>query len=103
MPVYLIYLIVFFALPVTALALWQRPLLRRYRRTLLWCFAFVYTLGLLWDWLAVRTGVWFYDSAPTLGLWVDGLPVEEFVGFYLLGTMFIFLVVTTIMDRMQKS
>ncbi len=102
MPIYLIYLVLFFGLPVFVLGFRQRRLFRAYRRTLLWCFIFVYTLGWLWDWLSVRTGVWYYDSAPTLGLWIGGLPVEEFVGFYVLGTLFIFLVISTILEKTSK-
>lgn len=89
MPVYALFLIVFFALPALALGWLLRAELRRYRRTLLWCLAFVYTIGAGWDWLSVRTGVWRYDSAPTLGIWIDGLPIEEFVGFYAFGTLLI--------------
>jgi hypothetical protein len=32
-------------------------------------------------------------------LWVAGLPVEELVGFYLLGTAFMFLVVLAALRR----
>jgi lycopene cyclase domain-containing protein len=65
----------------------------------LWLLAFVYTAGWFWDWLSWRTGLWRYDTAPTLGLWITGLPVEEFVGFYLLATAFMFLVVLAIFRR----
>lgn len=88
MPVYAVFLIVFFVLPTLILGWLLRAELRRYRRTVLWCLAFVYTIGVGWDWLSVRTGVWRYDSAPTLGVWIDGLPVEELVGFYVFGTLF---------------
>lgn len=93
MPVYALFLIVFFALPALVLGWFMRTEIRRYRRTLLWCLAFVYTIGAAWDWLSVRTGVWRYDSAPTIGVRIDGLPIEEFVGFYVFGTLLIATVV----------
>lgn len=99
MPVYLIFLLVFFAVPGALLGWAHRDLVSRCRRPLLWCFAFVFTLGAFWDWLAVRTGVWRYDSAPTLGVWIDGLPVEEFLGFYLLGTFLIGVVCLVALRR----
>ncbi len=103
MPVYLIYLLVFFAIPVLVLGWWRRDTVQRYRRTLLWCLVFVFTLGGLWDWLSVRTGVWFYDSAPTVGIWLAGLPVEEFIGFYVLGTLLFFLTIHAIFDWTSRS
>jgi lycopene cyclase domain-containing protein len=90
MPVYAVYLLIFFFIPVVMLFLLLRTELARYKRTLFWCFVFIYTIGVLWDWLSVRTGVWRYDSAPTLGIWIDGLPAEEFIGFNILGTFLIF-------------
>lgn len=87
MYVYLLYLLIFFAVPVIILGWVQRKELVRYRRTVFWCLLFVYTVGWFWDWLAFRTGVWRYDSAETVGIWVDGIPVEEFIGFYILGTL----------------
>ncbi len=101
-PVYLLYLTVFFLLPGLVLSWLNRRELRRYRRTVLWCLFFVYTLGGLWDWLAVRTGLWRYDSAPTLGLWLAGLPVEEFIGFYVLGTLLMVNVVLLV-QRLMRS
>lgn len=90
-PVYFFYLLVFFAAPVCVLTwlLWKQ--VKTYRRTLLWTLLFIYTLGAIWDWLSVQTGLWNYDTADTLGIWILGLPVEEFVGFYVFGTMLVAL------------
>jgi lycopene cyclase domain-containing protein len=99
--VYLIYLLIFFAIPVGILGWLVRKDLSRYKRTILWCLVFIYTLGWVWDWLSVKTGVWRYDSAETVGLWLDGLPVEEFVGFYLLGA-FLFITVFLAIRRTLK-
>ena len=90
---YLVFLLLFFALPCLLLGWRLRRDLHRCRRTFLWCLLFVITAGGFWDWLSWRTGVWRYDTAPTLGIWLGGLPIEEFLGFYLLGTLFMFLVV----------
>ena len=96
---YLVFLLVFFGLPVALLAWCARREVVQYRHTALWLLFFVFTAGWFWDWLSWRTGLWRYDTAPTLGLWITGLPVEEFVGFYLLGTAFMFLVVLAVLRR----
>ena len=87
MPVYLIYLLAFFVLPVLPIAWWLRHRWKVVKRTVLWSLLFTFTLGFVWDWLAVASGVWRYDSERTLGVWVWGLPLEEFLGFYLFGTL----------------
>ena len=96
---YLEFLLIFFGLPALVLAWRTRREIVKYRRTARWLLVFVYTAGWFWDWLSWRTGLWRYDTAPTLGLWITGLPVEEFVGFYLLGTVFMFLVVLAALRR----
>ena len=101
MYVYLIYLLIFFAIPVGILGWVVRKDLIRYKRTILWCLAFIYTMGWVWDWLSVKTGVWRYDSAETVGLWLDGLPVEEFIGFYLLGAFFLITVILAIRGKLK--
>lgn len=90
-PVYFIYLLVFFVVLVCVLTwlLWNQ--VKTYRRTLLWTLLFIYTLGAIWDWLSVQTGSWNYDTADTLGIWILGLPIEEFVGFYVFGPLLIAL------------
>ena len=99
MPVYLIYLLVFFVLPVLVLAWPLRDVIGKYKRTIAWSLLFIYTIGFVWDWLCVRTGVWRYDSAETLGIWFVGLTVEEFVGFYVFGTLLIVGVVLLFLRR----
>ena len=76
MPVYLLFLALFFAVPVLILGVISRRELRRHPRTVLWSMAFVATFGAVWDWLACRTGVWRYDSAATLGVWIDGQKMD---------------------------
>lgn len=99
MPVYLIYLLIFFVTPVVLLGWVLKTEIRRYKRTVLWSLLFVYTIGLFWDWLSYRTGVWRYDSAETLGIWLDGIPMEEFIGFYVFGTSLIVGVVVFVLKR----
>jgi len=89
MPVYLIYLMIFFVTPVLIMSWMLRATVANYKRTILWSLFFIYTVGFLWDWLCVRTGVWRYDSAETLGIGFAGLTAEEFVGFYIFGTLLI--------------
>ena len=96
---YLVFLLIFFGAPVLLLGWRLRRQIVRYRGTALWLLFFVYTAGWFWDWLSARTGLWRYDTAPTLGWWIGGLPVEEFVGFYLLGTAFMFLTVLAVLRR----
>ena len=100
MPTYLIYLLIFFVLPVLALAWRLRDLIGKVKRTIAWSLFFIYTLGFAWDWLCVRTGVWRYDSADTLGIWFVGLTVEEFVGFYVFGTL---LIVGVVLSCLRKA
>ena len=100
MPVYLIYLLVFFVIPNLVLAWLLRDVIGHYKRTLLWSLFFIYTLGFFWDWVCVETGVWRYDSAPTLEIWLVGLTVEEFVGFYVFGSM---LIVGTVLLFLSKE
>ncbi len=102
MPVYAIFLLSFFVVPVLVLAWVLRAAIRRYPRTILWSLAFVYVIGLPWDWLSVRTGVWRYDTAPTLGVWFDGLPIEELAGFYVFGTLFVVLAVLAALRRSPR-
>ncbi|MFC1554851.1 lycopene cyclase domain-containing protein [candidate division KSB1 bacterium] len=102
MYVYLIFLAVFFLVPGVVLFFALRKEIFRYKRTILWCFVFVFTVGLIWDWLSVKTGVWRYDSARTLGIWIDGLPVEEFIGFYILGT-FLIIAVLLLVKKVTKN
>ena len=87
MPVYLVFLIIFFVMPVFLIGWLLRNRLRKLKRTIFWCLFFTFTLGFFWDWLAVQTGVWRYDSAQTLGIWLWGLSIEEIVGFYVFGTL----------------
>jgi lycopene cyclase domain-containing protein len=89
---YLVFLLLFFAVPILPLAWLCWKDLVRYRRTVLWSLVFVCTIGAVWDWLSWKTGVWRYDSGQTLGLWLGGLPIEEFIAFYLLGTLLMVLV-----------
>jgi lycopene cyclase domain-containing protein len=91
---YLVFLLLFFAVPAAPLAWVLRKDLVRYRNTALWALFSVCTIGAVWDWLSSKTGVWRYDSGRTLGLWLGGLPAEEFIGFYLLGTLLVVLVST---------
>lgn len=103
MYVYLWFLILFFALPLAFVAWIAFPRLSRYPRTIVWSLVFTFTLGAVWDWLSVRTGVWRYDSSPTIGFWLDGLPVEELVGFYVLATLLIVGVVLLLLERPMKG
>jgi lycopene cyclase domain-containing protein len=99
---YLAFLLIFFGLPTLLLAWCLRREIALYWRTALWLLFFVYTAGWFWDWLSWWSGLWRYDTAPTLGLWLAGLPVEEFLGFYVLGTAFMFLVVLSVLRRTRR-
>ncbi|MBI4114645.1 MAG: lycopene cyclase domain-containing protein [Candidatus Niyogibacteria bacterium] len=95
---YVLFQLIFFAFPLSILLLAVKEKIKifRYKRTLFWMFAVVYTAGLFWDWLSVRTGVWTYAVGDKIGVWLWGLPVEEFIGFYLLGPMLIISVIAVI-------
>lgn len=102
MPVYLIFLLIFFAIPVLILGWLGRNELIKYKRTLLWCLVFVYSFGFIWDWLSVKTWVWRYDSSETIGIWLDAVPIEEFIGFYILGTLFIAFVIVLVRRQFNR-
>ena len=99
MPVYLIYLFVFFVPPVLVLGWLLRERWKRVKRTVFWSFLFIFTIGFRWDWVSVHTGVWRYDSADTVGIWFGGLPIEEFVGFYVFGTLLLIEVPLLLCER----
>ena len=101
MPVYLIYLLIFFVIPVLTISWLLRNSWRIIKRTVFWSLLFTFTIGFLWDWLAVETGLWRYDSAPTLGIWLWGLSVEEFLGFYLFGTLLLVGVPLLLIERSE--
>jgi lycopene cyclase domain-containing protein len=102
MYVYLIFLLFFYGAPTAVLVFLAKDHLLKYRRVLLWSLGFVFTLGWVWDWLSVRTGVWRYDTADTLGVWIGGLPVEEFVGFYVLSTLFMVGIILLVLGRFER-
>lgn len=102
MPVYLIYLSIFFLPPVLVLGWLLRDRWPHVKRTVLWSLLFTFTFGLVWDWFAVQTGLWRYDSAPTIGIWFYGLPIEEFIGFYVLGTLLIIGVPLVLIERTEN-
>ena len=100
MPIYLIYLLIFFVIPSLVLGLIYRKEITKYKRTIFWSFVFVYTIGWFWDWLSYKTGVWRYDSAPTLGIWLSGISIEEFIGFYIFGTLLIIFTIITLIKKL---
>ena len=81
MPVYLVFLAIFFWLPLVALWVTHRELLWRYRRTLALVLVPTFLLGVPWDILSVVTGLWWYDTGvPSLNIWpTPWLPLEEFL------------------------
>ena len=103
MPIYLIYLAVFFALPAAILWAVYKKEFSKYKKTILWSLFFVFTLGWFWDWMSYKTEVWKYDSAKTAGVWISGIPIEEFIGFYLFGTLLILSVILTVRKYVSRS
>lgn len=103
MPQYLLFQLIFFAFPLSIVLFVTKGRIFRYKRTLFWIFVVVYTAGLFWDWLSVRTGVWTYDVGNTLGVWIWGLPVEEFLGFYTVGILLIVAVIDMFCGRKRGA
>lgn len=95
-PVYLVFLTVFFLLPIAFLWLLCWRVFTRYKKTFIFTIIPTFLFGVPWDTLSVVTGLWRYDRAPTLGIWFGVLPLEEY--FFTL-TFPIFVVSVAILIR----
>jgi lycopene cyclase domain-containing protein len=81
MPVYLLFIAVFFWLPLALLWGTHRALLWRYRKTIALVVLPTFVFGVPWDILSVVTGLWWYNTGvPSLNVWLTPwLPLEEFL------------------------
>ncbi len=91
---YLIWLLLFLALPLLAVALAAPRALWRQRRALALTVAGSLVGGWAWDVLAVRLGAWHFDPSRTLGCWLAGLPLEEWL--WIVGTALLFACLTVL-------
>ena len=96
MPVYLVFLVLFFVAPLAFFWFFSWQTLLRYKRTFLLTTLTTLLFGVPWDTLSVVSGLWRYDSSPTLGIWFGPLPLEEY--FFTL-VFPIFVVTVTIVVR----
>lgn len=105
MPVYLVFLTIFFMIPTSILWFFFWPTLVRYPATLLLTVIATFLFGVPWDTLSVMTGLWRYDSSPTLGIWfgppAGGLPLEEYF-FTLLFPIFVVTVTIVVRNKLSE-
>ncbi len=81
MPVYLLFLSLFFGVPLVILWTTHRAVLWRYRKTVALVVLPTFVFGVPWDILSVATGLWWYNTGvPSLDIWpTPWLPLEEFL------------------------
>lgn len=101
MPIYLVFLSIFFIFPLFFLWIFYWRLLLRYKKTFLLTIIPTFLFGVPWDMLSVVTGLWRYDYSPTLGIWFSVLPLEEYL-FTLLFPVFVVTLVIIIKYHLKK-
>lgn len=99
---YLIWLLLFIALPIALLWLrWPRQVWGQ-RRALAWTTLGALVGGWLWDGVAIQARVWYYDPANIAGVWFGGMPLEEWL--WIVGVTWLFGSLTVVwMERGQAS
>lgn len=98
-PVYLIFLTIFFVFPLAVLWFLFGRLLIRYKKTFILTIIPTFLFGALWDVLSAVSGLWRYDSAPTLRIWFGPLPIEE-IFFTLIFPVFVVSLTVVVKKRL---
>ena len=96
---YLIWLLLFIALPLLVLSVLGRGALVRRRRALVLAVVGALVSGWLWDAAAVHIGLWFYDPANIVGVWFLGLPLEEWL--WIVGVTLLFGSLTVVLKARE--
>ena len=80
---YWIWLSIYVFLPMLALLAFKRPVLAKYKKTILLCGIGSLAIAFLWDHFAIMNGLWWFPPHEILGIWLAGLPLEEwfFISF----------------------
>ncbi len=85
---YLLWLGLFVALPIFALAAWGGRIWWLERRALAWTLAGAAVGGWAWDFAAIQLGFWTFTEAHMIGLQFLGLPLEEWLWIFGVAWMF---------------
>jgi lycopene cyclase domain-containing protein len=103
MPIYLVFLTLFFWIPLVVLWATHRALLWRYRKTIALVVLPTFVFGVPWDILSVVTGLWWYDTgAPRLNIWLTPwLPLEEYL-FTLTYPIWLASIILVLRARLQR-
>ena len=97
---YLLWLLLFLALPIALLWLrWPREVWGQ-RRALGWTTLGALAGGWAWDGLAIQVRVWYYDPANIAGVWFGGMPLEEWL--WIVGVTLLFGSITVVWMEREK-
>lgn len=85
---YLIWLLLFVALPLVCLWGIYRDVLVRY-----WRIVFLAPIGSLifsfpWDYISIQEHIWYFEKPYVVGIWIFGLPLEEYLFIVLVTLLF---------------
>ncbi|HEV3121327.1 MAG TPA: lycopene cyclase domain-containing protein [Isosphaeraceae bacterium] len=100
--VYLIWLLLFMALPILGLFVYAPRAIWRQARAIGLTLGVAFLGGWAWDKLAIHLGAWQFDPNSILGRWIGGLPVEEWC--WIGGATVLFGAVTVLCaDRFERG
>jgi len=92
---YLLWLLIFIALPLAFLWLRWPGVIWAQRRALGWTTLGALVGGWLWDGLAIQFHVWYYAPANIAGIWLLGMPLEEWL--WIVGVTLLFGSITVVL------
>ena len=76
---YLLWFTIFVWLPLFVFWIFNFELLRRFKKTLIFCVFWALVFSVPWDIWAVRTKIWVFPPENNLGILIGGLPLEEYL------------------------
>lgn len=85
---YLWWLLLFCALPLTALWILYFDILRRSVRILVLAIIGALLVSVPWDVISIQERIWFFETPHILGVWLLGLPIEEWLFIIIVTALF---------------
>lgn len=98
---YLIWLSIFVWVPTLLLWVTNFDILRRYKRTLLFCTFFALLFSIPWDYWATKSKIWIFPQETNLGIWLGGLPLEEYL-FIIFVTLEVSTITLIVKNKAKK-
>lgn len=74
---YLLWFLIFVALPILFLWVWKGSTLKKYKRVFIFAEAGAIIFFFPWDYISIRERIWYFNTPHILGIWILGLPLEE--------------------------